>query len=86
MPEAAGGRGLSVSRKLQPKESGTSMTQRETFHPLCTQCGQSLKEVGVASSVVTSGTSNLEVIACGACSKVFGAFPGPLIPLAGDSR
>jgi len=41
---------------------------------------------GVASSVVTSGTSNLEVIACGACSKVFGAFPGRLIPVAEDSR
>ena len=56
------------------------MTQPETFHPLCPQCGQNLKEVGVTSGVVSSGTSNVEVLACGACSKVFGAFPGQLIP------
>ena len=62
------------------------MTQPETFHPLCPQCGQNLKEVGVTSGVVSSGTSNLEVLACGACSKVFGAFPGPLIPTAEDTR
>jgi hypothetical protein len=62
------------------------MTQPETFHPLCPQCGQNLKEVGVSSGVVSSGTSNVEVLAGGACSKVFGVFPGPLIPALEDTR
>jgi hypothetical protein len=62
------------------------MTQPETVHPLCPECGENLKQVGVSSGVVTTGTSNLEVIACGACSKVFGVFPGPLIPASKESR
>jgi hypothetical protein len=62
------------------------MTQPETVHPLCPECGENLKQVGVSSSVVTAGTSNLEVIACGACSKVFGVFPGPLIPASEEAR
>jgi hypothetical protein len=62
------------------------MTQPETVHPLCPECGENLKQVGVSSGVVTTGTSNLEVIACGACSKVFGVFPGPLIPASEKTR
>jgi hypothetical protein len=62
------------------------MTEPETFDPLCPQCGQNLKEVGVSSDVVSSGSGNIEVIACGACSKVFAAFTGPLIPSAEETR
>jgi hypothetical protein len=62
------------------------MTQPKTVHPLCPECGENLKQVGVSSSVVTTGASNLEVIACGACSKVFGVFPGPLIPASEETR
>jgi hypothetical protein len=62
------------------------MTEPETFDPLCPQCGQNLREAGVSSGVVSSGSNNIEVLACGACSKVFAAFPGPLIPSAEETR
>jgi hypothetical protein len=40
--------------------------------------------VGVASTVVGSGGSNLVLLTCGACSTAFAALPGPLIPPGGQ--
>jgi hypothetical protein len=61
------------------------MPESRAAEALCPQCGKDLSEVGVSSTVVGSGSSNVVLLSCAACSKVFSAFPGPLIP-AGDER
>jgi len=56
------------------------VTESQAAQALCPQCGRDLSEVGVTSTVVTDEDKNLLLLGCGSCSKVFGAFPGPLIP------
>lgn len=47
---------------------------------LCPQCGKDLTEAGVTTTVVGAGGTNMVLLACGACSKVFSSAPGPLDP------
>jgi hypothetical protein len=47
---------------------------------LCPRCGKDVAKVGVSPTVVGSGGTNVVLLTCGACSTVFAALPGPLIP------
>jgi hypothetical protein len=51
---------------------------------LCPRCGKDMATAGVAPTVVGSGGTNVVLLTCGACSTVFAALPGPLIPRSGE--
>jgi uncharacterized Zn finger protein len=60
------------------------MANPQPVPAFCPECGKDMTETGVTSTVVGSGGSNVVLLSCTSCSKVFSAFPGPLQPrLAG---
>ncbi len=52
--------------------------------PLCPHCNADLKEIGTVSTNVATDAGNVELVSCGACSKVLGVLSGKLIPHNAD--
>jgi hypothetical protein len=60
------------------------MTETHNHKALCPHCGKNLAQAGISSTVVESGEGNMVLFSCGACSNVFAAMPGPLVPARED--
>jgi hypothetical protein len=48
--------------------------------PVCPHCSAHLDETGTVATNVATDSANVELVCCGACSKVLGVLSGQLLP------